>query len=143
MFPLYVVCFFSLDAFSIFSLSLIWVSLINMCLHMFLLEFILFYFCFLGPYLQHVEVRRLGVELELQLPAYTRAMATQYLSCICDIHDEHHSSWQRWILNPLCKARNRTCNLTIPSLIHFCYAMTGTQPWVCFIWYSCFLDWSE
>ena len=28
-------------------------------------------FVFLGPYLQHMEVPRLGVELELQLPAYT------------------------------------------------------------------------
>ena len=28
-------------------------------------------FCFLGPHLQHMEVLRLGVQLELQLPAYT------------------------------------------------------------------------
>ena len=28
---------------------------------------------FLGPHLQHIEVPRLGVELELQLPAYSRA----------------------------------------------------------------------
>jgi len=28
------------------------------------------------------------------------------LSCICDLH---HSSQQRWILNPLSEARDRTC----------------------------------
>ena len=39
--PLYVICCFSLVAFTIFSLSLIFVSLINMCLGVFLLEFIL------------------------------------------------------------------------------------------------------
>ena len=36
--PLYVICCFSLAAFNIFSLYLIFVSLINMCLGMFLLE---------------------------------------------------------------------------------------------------------
>ena len=30
-------------------------------------------FVFLGPHLQHMEVPRLGVESELQLPAYTTA----------------------------------------------------------------------
>ena len=39
--PLYVTYFFSLAAFKIFSLSLILVSLINMCLSVFLLWFIL------------------------------------------------------------------------------------------------------
>ena len=41
---------------------------------------------------------RLGVQSELQLPAYTRATATQNLSRICDLH---HSSRQCRILNPL------------------------------------------
>ena len=39
-FPLYVTCSFSLAIFNILSLCLIFVSLINMCLGMFLLEFI-------------------------------------------------------------------------------------------------------
>ena len=43
-----------------------------------------------------MEVRRPGVELELQLPAYTTATATQELSRVCDLH---YSSWQPWILN--------------------------------------------
>ena len=37
-----------------------------------LFEFPLFYFfVFLGPHLQHMEVPRVGVESELQLPSYT------------------------------------------------------------------------
>ena len=52
-----------------------------------------------------MKVPRLGVKSELQLPAYTTATATQDLSCVCDLH---HSSRQRWILDPLSEARNRT-----------------------------------
>ena len=59
-----------------------------------------------------MEVRRLGVESELQLRAYTTAIAKQDLSCICDLH---HSSWQCQILNPLIKARDGTQNLMVPS----------------------------
>ena len=32
-----------------------------------------------------MEVPRLGVQLELQLPAYTAATATQDLSAVCDL----------------------------------------------------------
>ena len=39
-----------------------------------------------GPYLQHMEVPGLGVESELQLPAYPTATATQDPSRICDLH---------------------------------------------------------
>ena len=38
----------------------------------------------------------------------------------------HHSSWQRWILNPLSRARDRTHVLIDTSQIHFCWATTGT-----------------
>ena len=31
----------------------------------------------------------------------------------------NHSSWQHKMLNPLSKARNRTCNIMAPSQIHF------------------------
>ena len=51
---------------------------------------------------QHIEVPRLRVKSELQLPAYTRATATQGPSLICDLH---HSSWLRRILNPRSKAQ--------------------------------------
>ena len=46
------------------------------------------------PHLRHVEVPRLGIKSELQLPA----SATRDLSFVCDLH---HSLWQCWILNPL------------------------------------------
>ena len=48
--------------------------------------FYFFSFCFLGPYLWHMEITRLGVRLELQLPAFTTAIATPDLSHICDLH---------------------------------------------------------
>ena len=63
-----------------------------------------------------MEVPRLGVESDLQLPAYATATATPDLSRICD---PHHSSRQHQILNPLCEARDRTHNLMVPSQIHF------------------------
>ena len=65
----------------------------------------LFLFWFLGPHLQHLEVPRLGVELELQLPAYTTATATPDLSCIFDLY---RSSWQCWIPDLLDEARDWT-----------------------------------
>ena len=52
-----------------------------------------------------MEIPRLGVQLELQLPAYATATATQDPSSICDLH---HSSQQHWILNPLSKTRDGT-----------------------------------
>ena len=51
---------------------------------------------FLGSHLQHMEVPRLGAELELQPPAYTTVTA---------MWDLHHSSQQHHILNPLVEAR--------------------------------------
>ena len=60
------------------------------------------FFFFLGPHLSYMEVPRLGVELELQLLAYTTATATLDLSCTCNLH---HSSWHRQILSPPNKAR--------------------------------------
>ena len=47
------------------------------------------------------EIPRLGIESELQLLAY--AIATQDLSCICDLQ---HRPWQRQSLNPLSRARD-------------------------------------
>ena len=52
-----------------------------------------------------MEVPRLGVESELQLPAYPTATATPDRSCIFDLH---HRSLQRQILNPLSEARDQT-----------------------------------
>ena len=68
-----------------------------------------------------MEVPRLGVESELQLPAYATAM--QDPNRICNLH---HSSWQHRIFNPLSKARGQTCILMVPSQIRFHCAMMGT-----------------
>ena len=62
-----------------------------------------------------MEVPRLGVESEVQLTAYVTA--TQDLSLVCN---QHHSSRQCWILNPLNKARDGTCVLMDTSQIRFC-----------------------
>ena len=82
-------------------------------------------FVLLGLHPLHVEVPRLGVELELQLLAFTTAAATATsdTSCICHLY---HSSWQCWILNPMSKARDRTPKLMVPSWIHFRWAIMGT-----------------
>ena len=40
---------------------------------------------FLGPHLWHMEVPELGVELELQKPAYETATATPDLSHVCNL----------------------------------------------------------
>ena len=63
----------------------------------------LFFFCFSGPNLRCMEVPGPGVQSQLQLPAC--ATATWDPSCVCDLHP---SSWQRRILNPRSKARDRT-----------------------------------
>ena len=55
--------------------------------------------------LWHMEVPRLGGDSELQLLAYTTATTAWGLSFIFKLH---HSSRQRWILNPLSEARNQT-----------------------------------
>ena len=52
-----------------------------------------------------MEVPTLEVESELHLLAHATATATWDLSQICDLY---HNSWQRWILNPLSKARDCT-----------------------------------
>jgi len=52
-----------------------------------------------------MEVPRLRVKSELQLPTYTTATATWDLSCFCNLS---HSSQQRRILNPLRKAQDQT-----------------------------------
>ena len=70
----------------------------------------LFIFVFLGPHPWHMEVPRLGVEQELQLPACATATATLDPSRVFDLH---HSSLQCQILNPLSEGRYRTRNLLV------------------------------
>ena len=73
-------------------------------------ELILFYFSlfFLGLHLWHMEVPRLGVELEPQLLAYPTATAMPDLSHIYKLCS---TLQQCQILNPLSKARDQTCIL--------------------------------
>ena len=87
---------------------------------------IFFFLAFLGPHPWHMEVPRLGFELELQLLAFTTATATatQDPSRVCNLH---HSLWQHWVLNPLSKARDQTCILTDASQIHFLLSHYGNS----------------
>ena len=80
-----------------------------------------------------MDIPRLGVQLELWLLAYATATAVLDPSCICDLH---HSSWQRWSLNPLSRARDWTRNLMVPSQIRFCSATTGTPKIFITEWFS-------
>ena len=52
-----------------------------------------------------MEVPRLGIESELQLLAYTTAIATRDPSHVCNLQ---HCSRQHRILNPVSKARDWT-----------------------------------
>ena len=79
-------------------------------------------FILLRLHLWHMEDPRLGVESELQLPAYTTATAMPDLRCVCDLH---HSSRHRWILNPLRRARDQTRILMDPSRVCYHWATTG------------------
>ena len=62
-----------------------------------LFYFLIFFLSFLGPHPQHMEVPRLGVESELQLPAYTTATAMPDPSLVFDLCQ---------ILDPLSEARD-------------------------------------
>ena len=82
----------------------------------------------------HMEVPRLGVELELQLLAYAAAAAMPDPSRVCNLH---HSSEQLQIFNPLSEARDRICNLMVPSQIRSRCARMGTS---LFIYFCLFRD---
>ena len=69
----------------------------------------LFFFSFLWPHLQYMEVPRLGVELEQKLKDYFTTTTTLDSSRICDLH---HRLKQCCIPNPVIKARDWTHNLT-------------------------------
>ena len=92
---------------------------------------------FLGLHLQQIEVPRLGVESELQLPAYITATATWDPSCVCNLH---HSSWQCWILDPRSEAKDWTRIHVDPSRVCFCCASLGTPRgfFTCLICIKCY-----
>ena len=70
-----------------------------------------------------MEIPRLGMESELQLPAYTIATATRDPSSICDLH---HDSQQGWIADPVSKARDQTYTLLDTRQIRFCCSTAET-----------------
>ena len=61
-----------------------------------------------------MQVSRIGVDLELQLPAYATATATPDLSHICNLY---HSLQQCWIVNLLNEARDQTHILTLVGFL--------------------------
>ena len=113
---------------------------LHICLYIYSLAYFFFFFCFLWAHPQHMDVPRLGVKLELELPATTTAMPDP-----SDICNPHHSSGQRQILNPLSKARDQTCILMdaswvcnplshngdswLPYLFLYCYEYSPTPTW--------------
>ena len=111
-----------------FPLNTFFKQLLSTSFVLFFVRFFFFFFFlvflpFLGPLPWLMEVPRLGVQSELEPPAYTRATATWDLSWVCDLH---HSSRPRWILNPLSKAKDQIRNLMVPSQIRFWCATMGT-----------------
>ena len=84
--------------------------------------FLLFFF-FLEPHPQQMEVPRLGVQSEVQLPDDTTDTATRDPSLICDLHTRAHGQCQ--IPNPLHEARERTHILMDTSWVCFCCATRG------------------
>ena len=92
------------------------------CFFFFFKFFCLFiYFGFLGPHPWHMEVPMLGVELELQLLAYTTVTAMQDPSHICNLY---HSSRQHQIPHPLIEAGDQICILIDAGWI--CFHFTAT-----------------
>ena len=99
-----------------------------MSLILFLILVFFFFFLLFGPHLRHMDVPRLGVESEPQLPACVTAM--QDPNWVCDLHlssRKHRSQ----IPHPLSEGRDQTGILMDTSRIHFHCAATGT-PETCF-----------
>ena len=83
---------------------------VHVCVHTYMYIFLVI----VRLHLKHMEVPKLGVELELRLLPYATATAIPDPSSVCNLH---HRSWQHWILKPLTGARDRTCNLMDTSQV--------------------------
>ena len=81
------------------------------------LNFKIFFFRFLGSHLQHMDVPRLGVKLELQLPAYTTATAMRDLILSLRPTPQLLATSDP---RPTEQGQDRTCILMDTSWIHFC-----------------------
>ena len=80
-----------------------------------------------------MEVPRLRVKSELQLPAYTTATATLDSSRVCDLY---HSSVQSWILNPLSEPRDGTSILMDTTWVHNLQSHKGNSQAIPFLFLS-------
>ena len=77
---------------------------------------LIYFFIFLGPHLWYMEVPRLGVKSELQLPTYATATATAMQDqAVSSIYTAAHGN--AMILNPLSKARDWAHILMDPSQV--------------------------
>ena len=65
---------------------------------------------FLAPHLKHLEVSRLEVKLEVQLPAFTTVTSIWDPSRFCDLH---HSSWHHWIPYSQLLSHNGNCSIFV------------------------------
>ena len=76
-------------------------------------------------------------ELELQLSAYTTAIAMLDPNRVFELHC---NSWQHWILNLLKEARDRTCILMDTSQVHNLLNHSGNSLGVffCCCFFVCF-----
>ena len=129
--------------------ALVWIFFIHPCTKTLILTSAVFNL-FLDPYIETYFQQSLLIQLFIYLlffclcrvaaMAYGDSQARGLIGAtaanLCQSHrmpdqshvcNLHHSSRQCWILNPLSEARDRTCNLTVPSQICFCCAMTGTS----------------
>ena len=83
-----------------------------------------------------MEVPRLGVKSELQLPFYTTATAMQDLSQVYNLSTAHHNARS---LNPLSKIRDLACILTNTSRVCYLWATTGTPQLISLWGFPCIL----
>ena len=77
-----------------------------------------------------MEVPRIGIESELQLPVYAIVTATRDPSCVCDLY---YSLQQHRILNPLSDAQDGTHSLIDSSLVCNPLSHKGNSLFVFFI----------
>ena len=76
--------------------------------------FFFFFFLFRDAPLAYASAQASDRTGATALLVYARAIATLHPSHDCDLH---RSTWQRWILDPLSEARDRTHILMDPSQV--------------------------
>ena len=93
--------------------------------------------CFLGPHPQHMEVPRLVVKSELQLPLMPQPQQQKIWAISVTYTTAHGNAG---FFNPLSKAGDQTHILLDTSWFRFCHDENSKKfffPWrACFTWYS-------